>query len=186
MIVIGITGSIASGKSTVAELIAEKKYPLFNADKVVLNLYKNNKFITLLSKKFRLSSKKKIKNQIKLIIKKNKKNLKILERIIHPLVRKEMNNFLKIKKKILILEIPLLIENKLSRYFDKVIFVDAKKKIRLKRYLKRNNDKKTFEVLNKRQISSVVKKKACDLTINNNYSLTILKKNVKKIVKHYE
>ena len=186
MIVIGITGSIASGKSTVAELIAEKKYPLFNADKVVLNLYKNNKFITLLSKKFRLSSKKKIKNQIRLIIKKNKKNLKILERIIHPLVRKEMNNFLKIKKKILILEIPLLIENKLSRYFDKVIFVDAKKKIRLKRYLKRNNDKKTFEVLNKRQISPVVKKKACDLTINNNYSLTILKKNVKKIVKHYE
>ena len=186
MIVIGITGSIASGKSTVAELIAEKKYPLFNADKVVLNLYKNNKFITLLSKKFRLSSKKKIKNQIRLIIKKNKKNLKILERIIHPLVRKEMNNFLKIKKKFLILEIPLLIENKLSRYFDKVIFVDAKKKIRLKRYLKRNNDKKTFEVLNKRQTSPVVKKKACDLTINNNYSLTILKKNVKKIVKHYE
>ena len=187
MIVIGITGSIASGKSTVAELIAEKKYPLFNADKIVLNLYKNNKFITLLSKKFRLSSKKKIKNQIKLIVKKNKKTLKILERIIHPLVRKEMKNFLKIKKKkFLILEIPLLIENKLSRYFDKVIFVDAKKKIRLKRYLKRNNDKKTFEILNKRQISSAVKKKACDLTINNNYSLTILKKNVKKFVKYHE
>jgi len=38
MNIIGITGSIASGKSTVAKLIARKKYPLFSADKIVINL----------------------------------------------------------------------------------------------------------------------------------------------------
>ena len=97
-----------------------------------------------------------------------------------------MNVFLKTRNKILVLEIPLLIENKLNRYFDKIIFVDAKKKLRLKRYLKRNGKKNTFELLNKRQLSSVIKKKICDFTINNNYSLLILKKNVKNFIKDYE
>jgi len=183
MTIIGITGSIASGKSTVAEIIAKKKYPLFNADKIVSNLYKNKKFTTLLLKKFKLPNKKKIKNQIKLIIKENKKKLKTLETIIHPLVRKKMINFLKIKNKILILEIPLLIENKLTKYFDKIIFVDAKKSTRLKRYLKRNGERKTFKLLNNRQLPSIFKKKVCNLIINNNYSLTVLKNNVKKIIK---
>ena len=99
MTTIGITGSISSGKSTVAQLISKKKYPLFSADKVVLNLYKKNEFVNLLIKKFNLSRKKNIKSQIKTIITKNKNKLKLLESIIHPFVRKEMNNFLKIKKK---------------------------------------------------------------------------------------
>ena len=61
-----------------------------------------------------------------------------------------------------------------------------KKKIRLKRYLKQNPDKKMFEMLNKRQLSSVVKKKVCDLIINNDHSLGILRKNVKNFIENYE
>ena len=186
MIVIGITGSIASGKSSVARLIAKKKYPLFNADNVVTDLYNNSNFTNLLIKKFKLSNKKRVKNQIKLLIKKNKRILKILESVIHPLVRKEMKNFLKMKRKILVLEIPLLIESKLDKYFAKIIFVEAKKNLRLKRYLKHKNKKEIFETLNSRQLSSVIKKKSCDLTINNDYSLSTLKKNVKKFMKIYE
>ena len=186
MIILGITGSIASGKSTVSRLIAKKKYPLFSADKIVSDLYKNVEFVRQLSKEFNLNNKEKVKNQIRLIIKNNKTNFKKLESLIHPLVRKKMKNFLKIKNKILVLEIPLLKEKKLNKFFNKIIFVEAKKKLRLKRYLKRNNDKKLFETLNKRQLSSNVKKKACDFIINNNYSLTILKKNVKKFMKIYE
>ena len=159
MTIIGITGSIASGKSTVARLIAGNKHPLFNADKVVLDLYKDNKFLKLLMKKLKLKDKKKIKQQLKLLIKKNKKTLTILESIIHPFVRKKMNKFLKIKSKILILEIPLLIENKLHKYFDKIVFVDAQKKLRLKRYLRRNNNQNTFRILNQRQLLSTTKKK---------------------------
>ena len=110
----------------------------------------------------------------------------MLESIIHPLVRKKMNTFLKKKNKILVLEIPLLIENKLEKYFNKIIFVDAKKTLRLKRYLKNNIDKKTFNILNKRQLSPAIKKKECDAVINNNYSLAILKKNVKNLIRNYE
>ena len=185
MMIIGITGSIASGKSTVARLIAKKKYPLFSADKVVTDLYKNNNFINLLVKKFKLDTKKKIKPQIQFLAKKNKKKLTKLESIIHPLVREKMKNFLKIQSKVVILEIPLLIENKLNKYFDKIIFVDSKKETRLKRYLKRNYDKKLFEILDKRQLPVVNKKKKCDLIVNNNYSIAILKKNIKKIVEDY-
>jgi dephospho-CoA kinase len=78
-------------------------------------------------------------------------------------VRKEMNNFLKIKKKILILEIPLLIEGKLQKHFDIIIFVDAKKKLRLKRYLMKNANEKIFEILNKRQMKPAIKKKNATL-----------------------
>ena len=186
MKIIGITGSIAAGKTTVAHLMAGKKYPLFSADMVVSNLYKKKFFSEILVKKFKLSSKKKIKNQIKLILKEKKNNLDKLESIIHPLVRKEMINFLKKKNKLLFLEIPLLIESKLNKLFDKLVFVGAKKPLRLKRYLKKRGDKKTFFLLNKRQLSPILKKNICDYAIDNNYSLASLKKNVKKFMKTYE
>ena len=186
MIVIGITGTIAAGKSTVAKFVAKRKYPLFSADKIVLNLYKNNNFTKSLIKEFKLNSKKNIKSQIKSIINKNKNKLKILENIIHPLVRKKMNIFLKKKRKILVLEIPLLVESKLNSYFDTIIFVDANTKLRLKRYLKRNKNSKIFNILNKRQLKPSIKKKFCNYRINNNFSLSILKKNVKKFMDNYE
>ena len=98
MKVIGITGSIASGKTTVAHLMAGKKYPLFSADEIVGNLYKKRTFIKILVKKFKLKRNEKIKEQIKLILDKNKKNILKLEAIIHPLVRKEMKFFFEKKK----------------------------------------------------------------------------------------
>jgi len=186
MKVIGITGSIASGKTTVAHIMAGKKYPLFSADIIVTNLYKRKNFNKILEKRFKLTNKKKIKSQIKLILKRSKNNLSKLEKIIHPFVRKEMISFLKKKNKLLFLEIPLLIESKLNIYFDELIFVGANKNLRLKRYIKKKGDKETFCLLDKRQLSPAKKKVMCDYTINNNYSLAILKKNVKKFIKRYE
>ena len=52
MIKIGITGSLASGKSTVAKLISRNKYPIFNADNVVKTLYKKKIFTKKIQKKF--------------------------------------------------------------------------------------------------------------------------------------
>ena len=186
MIIFGITGSIASGKTTVTNLMAGKKYPIFSADKIVSNLYKKKKFNKILIKKFKLDSKKKIKNQIKKILEKNENNLSKLEYIVHPFVRKEMTDFIKKKNKMLFLEIPLLIESKLNKYFDKIVFVGANKDLRLKRYLKKKGDKKTFKLLDNRQLSFKLKKNISDYTIINNYSLATLKKNVKILIKNYE
>ena len=139
MIKIGITGSLASGKSTVAKMISSRKYPLYNADTAVKKIYKTNVFKTKVFKKFKLKNKKNIKNKIKKIISSDKKYLNDLEKIIHPLVRKQIIKFTKKNrgKKFLIFEIPLLIESKQMQSYDKIIFVNSRKDLRLKRYLKR-------------------------------------------------
>ena len=90
MIRIGITGSLASGKSTVARIIAKGKDPGFNADKTVSNLYKRKNFQKRLAKIFNFRKKKNIKRELGLAIQYDKKKLKKLEQIVHPLVRKEM------------------------------------------------------------------------------------------------
>ena len=184
MIKIGITGSLASGKSTVAKIISARKYPFFDADKAVNKIYQTNTFKTKVFKKFKLKNKKNIRNKVKKIISTNRKSLKDLEKIIHPIVRKEIIKFSKKnkKKKFLIFEIPLLIESKLMKNYNKIIFVNSKKDLRLKRYLKRGNNRKIFNILNKRQLLPAKKFKFCDYVINNNGSLKLLKKNIKNIM----
>ena len=184
MIKIGITGSLASGKSTVAKIISSRKYPIFDADKAVNKIYQTNSFKTTVLKKFKLKNKKNVKSKIRKIISINKKSLKDLEKIIHPIIRKEIRRFSKKndKKKFLIFEIPLLIESKLMKNYNKIIFVNSRKDLRLKRYLKRGNNRKIFNLLNKRQFSPVKKIKFCDYVINNNGSLKLLKKNIRNIM----
>ena len=184
MIKIGITGSLASGKSTVAKIISSGKYPLYDADRAVQKIYQTNYFQTKVFKKFKIKSKKNIKNKIKKIISLEKNSLKELEKIIHPLVRKQMRKFTKKNKgkKLLIFEIPLLIESKQMKNYDKIIFVNSRKYLRLKRYLKRGKNKRFFDLLNKRQLSPAKKIKFCDYVINNNGSLKLLKKNIKNIM----
>ena len=185
MIKIGITGSLASGKSTVAKLISRNRHPIFSADKAVRDLYKKRIFINKTKKKFNFQNTKNLKKKLKNIIKKDKKALKKLEQIIHPLVRSEMRAFMKAKKniKIKIFEIPLLIESKLTKYFDVILFVGAKKNIRLKRYVAKGGDKKIFTVLEKRQNKPSKKIKISDHVIYNNKSIKNLKKNVKRLMK---
>ncbi len=184
MIKIGITGSLASGKSTVAKIISSRKHPLFDADKIVKKIYQTNIFKIKIFKKFKIKGKKNIKNDIRKMILTNKKSLKDLEKIVHPLVRKEIRNFSNRnkRKKLLIFEIPLLIESKLMKNYDKIILVNSRKDLRLKRYIKRGNNRKIFNILNKRQLSHAKKIKYCDYVINNNGSLKLLKKNIKNIM----
>jgi len=186
MIKVGITGSIASGKTTVAKIFSRKKYPLFDADQEVKKIYDKNFFKNKIYNKFDLKNKKNIKGKIKKLVSINKNNLQNLEKIIHPIVRKNLRNFIKRnkKEKFLIFEIPLLIESKLMKNFDKIIFVNSKKKIRMRRFLKKKGkNKKIFNVLNKRQLQPVKKIKLCDYVINNNSSLKKLKENA-KVVQH--
>ena len=185
MIKIGITGSLASGKTTVAKLMSGNKYPIFNADKIVRSIYHKKNFISKIKKEFNLLNIKNLKKKIKNLIKEDKKNLKKLEQIIHPLVRREMRLFMRSKKniKITIYEIPLLIESKLTKYFDVIVFVGAKKNLRLKRYVAKGGQKKIFTILEKRQNKPGKKIKLSDHVIYNNKSFKNLKKNVEFLMK---
>ena len=96
-----------------------------------------------------------------------------------------MLKFIKKNKKCIyvVLEVPLLVENKLMRYFDFIIFVGAKKKIRLNRYKKKGGNKFFFSLLEKRQLNPNKKSKFCDHIIVNNKDINILKKKIKYIIK---
>ena len=188
MIKIGITGSLASGKSTVAKIFSGKKYPLFNSDKIVKKIYKSNYFKKKILIKFKIIANKNFKKEILKKISKNKTLLKKIEKIVHPLVRKEIRQFSKKnkRKKILVFEVPLLIESKLMTNYDVIIFVNSKKKLRLKRFLRRGKSINLFNFLDKRQLPAAKKIKYCDEVINNNFSLKKLRKNVKIVKKNYE
>ena len=188
MIKIVITGSIASGKTTASKILSYKRGPLFSADNEIKKLYQNNNFKGRLIKKFNIKKKSNLKNIIKKKIFEDSGNIKKLEKIIHPLVRKKMKNFsIKYKKKIkLFYEIPLLFENKLTKYFDVIIFIKANNKIRLKRFMARGGNKNLFTFLNKRQLPDNKKMRLSDHVVINEKNYNILKKNLLDIIKLYE
>ena len=184
MIKIGILGDIGSGKSFIARQFG---CPVFNADKEVNKIYKKNRNCY---KKLRDKLPKYIKsypiNKIELskAIIANNKNLRKVVNIVHPIVRKEMNFFLKInnKRKMVVLDIPLLIENKLNKKKDILIFIDTKKKEINSRLKKRiNYNKKLIDNFRKIQKPLVFKKKLSTYIIKNNFKLLTIKKRVKLI-----
>ena len=184
MLKIGILGDIGSGKSFIARQFG---YPVFSADKEVNKIYKKNKHCY---KKLRDKLPKYIKsypiNKIELskAIIANNKNLRKVVNIVHPIVRKEMNFFLKRnnKRKMVVLDIPLLIENKLNKKKDILIFIDAKKKGINSRLKKRiNYNKKLIDNFRKIQKPLVFKKKLSTYIIKNNFKLLTIKKRVKLI-----
>ena len=185
---IGITGSLASGKTTASKILSTGKGTLFSADAVVKKLYTNNNFKKIVIKNFNLKNSLNIKKLLKEKILEDKLNIKKLEKIIHPLVRKEMQKFIKKnnKKKFIFLEIPLLIESNLTKFFDVIFYIKAKKSIRLKRFKLKGGKKPIFNILNSKQLSDAKKAKYCDHIIVNEKNIKILKRNLLDIFKRYE
>lgn len=186
MIKIGILGDIGSGKSFVSKQFG---LPIFNADKEVKDIYNNDRscFIKLRKKlpKFINSFPIKKKNLIKAILS-NIKNLREINKIIHPIVRKKMNKFFlkNFNQKAVILDIPLLLENKINTKSYILIFVDAKKKniekkLKKRKYYNRN----LLNKLRKIQISLNSKKKLSNFIIENNFKSKPVKNRVKIIKK---
>ena len=185
---VGITGSLASGKTTASKILSAGRGPLFSADAVVKKLYTKNNFKKVVTKKLNLKNSLNIKKLLREKIKEDKSNIKKLEKIIHPLVRKEMHKFIKknIKKKFIFLEIPLLIENNLTNIFDIIFYIKAKKLIRLKRFKLKGGKKSIFNILNSKQLSDAKKVKYCEHVIVNEKNIKILKKNLLDIFRRYE
>jgi len=189
MIKIGITGSLASGKTTASQILSYRRGPLFSADRVVKKLYKNKNFKKLLSKKFNIKNNNQIKKNLKKMVLGNKKNLKKLEKIIHPQVRIYMKKFTNKNKykRLLFYEIPLLIESKLMNFFNIIIFVKSKRKLRLKRFkVKKNGDEKLFDLLDRKQLNDNKKIKFCDHVVVNEKNFKTLKINLLDIISKYE
>ena len=182
---IGILGNIGSGKSYVARSFG---YPVFNADKEVAKLYKKNRRVFLklnkiLPKYFKRFPVDKLDVSHALLDK--KQNLKKIVRIVHLEIRKEMGFFLKKnkKKKFVILDIPLLLENKINKKNDILIFVESKKKDILKRLKKRKNfNYKLFKKFNEIQLPLDYKRKKSQFVIKNNFTKRTVLRYVRTIL----
>ena len=186
MIRIGILGNIGSGKSYVANNLG---YPVFDADYEVTKLYKKNKKIFLKLKKILPKSIKSFpieKKEITEAILQKKGNLKKIIKIVHFEVRRKMNFFLKKNKnkKFVVLDVPLLLENKLNKKGDILIFVDSKKSDILKRLTKRQNfNKKLFNKFQKIQYSSQYKIRKSNFIIKNDFTKKTININIKDFKK---
>ena len=184
---IGILGDIGSGKSHIAKKFG---YPVFNADLEVAKLYKKDKTIFKKLKKILpkyLNNFPVKKEQITNAILDNKQNLKKIIKIIHLEIKKKLNLFLKRNKnkKIIILDIPLLLENKINKRGDILVFVESKKKEILKRLKKRSNyNQKLLNKFKKIQLSLDYKKKKSNFIIKNDFNDKTAKNYVKIILNH--
>ena len=151
-------------------------------------LYKKNKKIFLKLKKILPKNIKSFpieKKEITEAILQKKGNLKKIIKIVHTEVRKKMNLFFKKNKskKFVVLDVPLLLENKLNKKSDILIFVDSKKSDILKKLIKRKNfNKKLFNKFKKIQFSSQYKKKKSHFVIKNDFTKKTINTNNKKIL----
>ena len=186
MIRIGILGDIGSGKSYLAKSFG---YPVFNADIEVGKLYKKDKKIFYKLKKIlpkHIYSFPINKDEISKAILANKFNLKKIVKIVHSEIRKKMNKFLKKNRnqKIIILDIPLLLENRINKKNDILIFIQSKKSEILKRLRKRKNfNQKLLSKFKNIQLSLDYKKKKSHFIIKNNFTKISIKKDIKRKLK---
>jgi dephospho-CoA kinase len=186
MIKIGILGDIGSGKSFVAKNFG---YPVFNADYEVYKLYKKDKKIfNKLKKKLpkHISLFPIDKKQISNAILANKSNLKKIVKVVHQEVGKKMRLFLNKNKnnKIVILDISLLLENKINSKRDILIFIDSKKSDILKRLKNRENyNQKILNKFKKIQLPLDYKRKKSQFIIKNKFTKKSVKLGIKNILK---
>ena len=189
MIIIGILGEIGSGKSYVAHKFG---YPVFNADYEVAKLYKKNKDIF---KKLKAKLPKFIfsfpidKLEISNAILSNKNNLNKIIKIVHLEIRKKMNNFLKKNKnkKIVILDIPLLLENKINKKEDVLVYVQSKRSSISKNLKKRKNfNLKLLKKFKAIQLPISSKRKMSNFIIKNDFTKRSIDDGIKNILNEIE
>ncbi len=198
-IIVGLTGGIASGKTTISKFLKKKRYPVHDSDAVVKKIYSNPKPVFLkYLKSINLSDsirgKKVSKNRIREEIFNNQIKKRKLEKFIHNEVRRSRERFIKKhknpKKKVLILDIPLLFESKLSNTCDYIILLCTPKKTKILRAMARKGMKKNIILkILKNQLSDSYKKKKSDFVINTsktkNHSFKVILGVISNIIKNH-
>ena len=186
MIRIGILGDIGSGKSFVAKNFG---YPVFNADYEVSKLYEKNKNVYQKFKKilpeyiyeFPID-----KIQLSKAILANNSNLKKIIKIVHKEIRNKLQSFLikNKRKRFVILDIPLLLENKINKKKDILVYVESDKIDILRNLKKRKNfNVKILNKFKKIQLPLAYKKRNSRFIIKNKFTQKSVKDGVKKILK---
>ncbi len=176
---IGITGSIGSGKTTIAKNFSIYNIPIFNADDEIKNILKNRIIVEKIKNKWPQVCTDNSINKLKLrsIIFSNEKEKKKLENILYPQLEINRKKFEKVNanKTITVYDVPLIYETKSEKNYNLILLANCKKHIQMERVLKRDKISKTlFEKILKTQMSFEKKKKFKPKIINtNNHNIFI-------------
>jgi len=167
--IIGITGSIGMGKSTISSMLTKLGIPVFDSDKQVSKVLENNsKIITKIGLKWphavnindrEISVNKKVLGDI---IFSNLSDKIFLEKLIHPIINQERDLFIQQNKNhsLIALDVPLLFETKLHNICDFIFLANAKNEIQMSRVLKRKNmTHEKFDLIKKNQLSNEERRK---------------------------
>lgn len=191
----GLTGGIASGKTTVLDILSENGCKIFNADKIAREVVEIGtvglrQIVSEFGEGILLPDGSLDRKKMSKIVFSDKTQLKKLTDITAPLIRKRILDIVKNihslrDDTIYIFEIPLLFESNYQPYFDAVISVYVEFDIQLKRLMKRNNlDKKSAEDQINSQMSMAEKKKLADYVIDNSGDLSELQSEIKTLLKN--
>lgn len=193
--ILGLTGGIGSGKSTVSKIFLSMGIKVFDADLIAKDILETEQVKEEIKEKLgkefiNLKSNSVDKELLKKEVFNNSKKLNILNGIVHPrVVDIYIKKYLEFKgkKEIVIFDVPLLFEVNLERYCDKVIVVDIDLKVQIERI--KNRDNIDVALINKiiaAQMSREERNIKADILIENNGSLEELKQKIEKIIKDIE
>lgn len=187
MISIAIVGNIASGKSTVENVLRKKGYKVFDSDIIAHEVLDDlSEKILEAFKDYDISESGRISRQKLGALVFNDKNLKEkLENIIHPEIKVRIKKIFEENKleKYIFVSIPLLFEVGWRNLFDKILFIYTEDKIRLNRLMQRNNFTKDEALARiKSQLPQEEKVKVSDFIINNNHSIDVLQKYIERFI----
>ena len=142
---IALVGKIASGKSTVLDAFRKTGYLCLSSDEIVHELYERKEIQEKIAQKLKFKYDEDFTSALREHLKVKSSDLEKLEKFIHPLVRKEIeNSFKKSNSKLLVAEVPLLFKAKMENMFDVIVGIDIKEKIQLERLSIRDKEKSAF------------------------------------------
>ena len=188
ILIIGITGSIACGKSLVSNYLQEKGYTIIDADKIGHTALENDEVKKQLVNKFGKSILKDNEvNRVTLgkLVFENNENLKELNNIIHPQIRKNISEQIQVHKneKLVFVDVPLLFEAKFDDLVEKIIVISLDEKIQLERLMNRNSLSKEEALQRiKSQIPVREKEKLGDYVVDNSFTQENTYKQVDRIL----
>ena len=184
--IIGLTGGIASGKSTVSKYLAEKGFKVYDADKIAKDISEKKsvqeEIILTFGNKILDKNENVDRKKLKEIVFENKDKLKKLNGIIHP---KVIDFYKKLKEKntdkMIIFDVPLLFESGLDKICDKILVVISDYEVQLDRIVERDKiDRELASKIVKAQLSNEERIKKADVVIENNSSLEDLFEKVER------
>lgn len=196
MMIIGLTGSIASGKSTVANMLKEYGLPIVDADLVARLVVEPgmptlNDIVEVFGEEMLTDNGEMNRKKLGSIIFHDREKRQMLNNIIHPAIRQEMlrqrDEYIASGEKTVVMDIPLLFESKLQHFVERILVVSVTEEIQLKRLMERNE--LTEEEARARissQLPLLEKEKEADAVIYNSGSIKETKMQLEKILKEWE